>query len=167
RRTAQRRGTPRPARCPRRQHRHHSADQRRTCPVHARERSGSGQSAAAKGFRRRIGRRFGHADRDRQRYAASTASPPHRPTPPPPPTAPPPPPKCPPPPPKKHDDDCVKVKCYLPFPGRPGNPETFPGKHFPPGFHHDGFPGEGPYKHLCISWPKHLPKPWILRDRED
>jgi len=36
----------------------------------------------------------------------------------------------------------------LPFPGRPGDPATFPGKHFPPGFHHDCFPGHGRYKHL-------------------
>jgi uncharacterized membrane protein YgcG len=36
----------------------------------------------------------------------------------------------------------------LPFPGRPGDPATFPGHKFPPGFHHDCFPGRGRYKHV-------------------
>jgi hypothetical protein len=35
----------------------------------------------------------------------------------------------------------------LPFPGRPGDPSTFPGRKFPPGFHHPCFPGRGRYKH--------------------
>jgi Inverse autotransporter, beta-domain len=37
----------------------------------------------------------------------------------------------------------------LRFPGKPGDPATFPGKHFPPGFHHDCFPGKGRYKYIC------------------
>lgn len=39
----------------------------------------------------------------------------------------------------------------LPFPGAPGNPATFPGHHFPPGFHHDCFPGLGRYKYLGVD----------------
>lgn len=49
------------------------------------------------------------------------------------------------PPPTCHPPGC----CCLPFPGAPGDPSTFPGHHFPPGFHHDCFPGLGRYRHEC------------------
>jgi hypothetical protein len=39
----------------------------------------------------------------------------------------------------------------LPFPGAPGNPATFPGNHFPPGFDHLCFPGLGHYKYLGLE----------------
>lgn len=55
------------------------------------------------------------------------------------------PPSCEPPP------SCWRPVC-LPFPGAPGNPKTFPGHKFPPGFHHACFPGRGRYKHLDYSW---------------
>jgi hypothetical protein len=56
----------------------------------------------------------------------------------------------------------------LPFPGRPGDPETFPGKHFPPGFHHDCFPGRGRYKHLGISVVRcDEPHAWCRDDDDD
>jgi hypothetical protein len=54
---------------------------------------------------------------------------------------------------------CLHVR--PPFPGAPGHPETFPGHKFPPGFHHDAFPGRGRW--LCVWWPENKPLPGILR----
>lgn len=77
------------------------------------------------------------------------------PAPPPPSTQGDPPPKCDPPPKGDPPPDCGPPPSFpwhcLPFPGRPGDPATFPGHHFPPGFHHDCFPGRGRYKFLGVD----------------
>jgi hypothetical protein len=69
-------------------------------------------------------------------------------------------PKCDPPP------SCWRPIC-LPFPGRPGDPKTFPGKHYPPGFHHPCFPGKGRYKkNKDYCWHPCYPI-MRFRDRDD
>lgn len=72
-----------------------------------------------------------------------------------PPTNPEPPPSC-------DAPSCWRPVC-LPFPGAPGNPKTFPGGRFPPGFHHACFPGKGRYKHLDYCWHPCWP---VLRFRD-
>jgi hypothetical protein len=77
-----------------------------------------------------------------------------------PPPPPPPPPKCIP---DVEPPNCLPCppppKCIpwppvcLPFPGRPGDYDNFPGRRFPPGFHHPCFPGRGRYKHYGFTWP--------------
>lgn len=54
-------------------------------------------------------------------------------------------------PPCKPPEKCQPYSC-LPFPGAPGDPASFPGHHYPRGFHHDCFPGRGRYKHRDCDW---------------
>jgi hypothetical protein len=65
-------------------------------------------------------------------------------------------------PPPKAGGTCATPPGYycLPFPGAPGDPDTFPGQQQPPGFSHECFPGLGRYKRLWIkyqSWSCPLP----------
>lgn len=60
-----------------------------------------------------------------------------------------PPPSCPP---EACPPKCVPPIWCVPFPGAPGDPATFPGRHFPPGFHHWCFPGKGRPKHIFGTW---------------